>query len=220
MRYEEFLSLLKESGIVVFTVKDASKILDKSRQYTAKFINGREGIERIEKGKYCLSGTNEDIVASHIVYPSYLSLITAFRFYNLTTQLPTEKYIITTVQHKPTSFHNYKLYFVKVKKKALFGFETINGVCVATPEKAFIDALYLKKAVWYSEEFENGMAKGMINIDRLKRYADALGDSALKQRLRTFLEHTYSINNGGLVDRHKTRDIIKSKKKNKTIIKV
>ena len=193
MQYSDFISFLKENGISVFTVKEASKILEKSALYTAKFLNSRDGIMRIEKGKYAVMGVSDDIIASHIVYPSYISLISALRYYNLTTQLPMEKYVITTARHKPLLFHKYMINFIKVNKKLMFGFKEVNDALVATPEKAFIDALYLKKAIWYNEEFDAGVERGVIKMDVLKNYAIQLGNRELAKRLAVFLETRYSI---------------------------
>ncbi len=194
MQFNEFTSFLKARGVWVFTISDAADILGKSRQYAAKFMQGRQGIGRIEKGRYYLEGASEDIIASHIAYPSYLSMVTAFRFYNLTTQLPIEKYVITTVQHRPLVFNRYRIRFIKVSKRLLFGFEAINGTIVATPEKAFIDTLYIRKRAWYTEEFDNGLKKNVIDISRLKGYAVALGSPGLVSRLGHFLEGHCGIN--------------------------
>ena len=188
MQYSEFLSSLKANGIAVFTVSDAAKILGKTNQYAAKFLQKRNGIERIEKGKYCISGMPEDAVVSHIVYPSYLSLISALRYYNLTTQIPKEKYVITTLRHKPLLFHNYMVRFITVNEKLMFGFNEVNGVSVATPEKAFVDTLYLKKEMWYTEEFEEGLKRGVISIKRIKEYIARIGNKELEKRFESFVE--------------------------------
>ena len=191
MQYSEFLSSLKANGISVFTVSEASKILGKTALYTAKFLQKREGIERVEKGKYCISGASDDAVASHIVYPSYLSLISALRYYNLTNQLPGEKYVITTVRHKPLLFHKYKIRFIKVNKKLMFGFSEINGVSIASPEKIFVDVLYLKKEVWYTEEFQEGLRRGVIDIRKIKDYVIRIGNRQLEKKFAEFLENHY-----------------------------
>ena len=191
MQYSEFLSSLKANGISVFTVSEASKILGKTALYTAKFLQKREGIERVEKGKYCISGASDDAVASHIVYPSYLSLISALRYYNLTNQLPGEKYVITTVRHKPLLFHKYKIRFIKVNKKLMFGFSEINGVSIASPEKIFVDVLYLKKEVWYTEEFQEGLKRGVIGIRKIKDYVIRIGNRQLEKKFAEFLENHY-----------------------------
>ena len=191
MQYSEFLSSLKANGISVFTVSEASKILGKTALYTAKFLQKREGIERVENGKYCISGASDDAVASHIVYPSYLSLISALRYYNLTNQLPGEKYVITTVRHKPLLFHKYKIRFIKVNKKLMFGFSEINGVSIASPEKIFVDVLYLKKEVWYTEEFQEGLKRGVIDIRKIKDYVIRIGNRQLEKKFAEFLENHY-----------------------------
>jgi predicted transcriptional regulator of viral defense system len=188
MRHDDFLSFLKESSVRVFTTDYIAKTLGKSRRYAANFAGSSSKIEPIEKGKYCIKGTDADIVASHVVYPSYLSLASAFRFYNLTTQLPKEKCVITTRQHRNFDFRGYRIKFIKVDKKLLFGFENVNGVIVARPEKAFIDYIYIKKKMGYVEEFENALAIGKMDVDRLKKYAIMLGNRNLINRLGHFLD--------------------------------
>ncbi len=188
MRHDDFIRILKENDVKVFTTDFTAKLLGKSRQYSADFVRNTDEIETIEKGKYCIRGTDADIVASHIMYPSYLSLMSSFRFYNLTTQLPKEKYVITTRSHKDLEFHGYIIKFIKVEKKLLFGFDNVNGVFVARPEKAFIDYIYLKRRIGYVEEFDSAIEAGKIDIVVLKRYATMLGNGNLINRLGHFLE--------------------------------
>lgn len=187
MQYSDFISVIREKKISVFTVKEASEILGKSRPYTSKFLIGRKEIERIENGKYCIAGADIDAVVSHIVSPSYLSLISAFRYYRLTNQIPKEKFVVSTARHQDFSFHGYRIKFIKASKKVMFGFKEINGVSVATPEKAFIDALYFKKSAWYSEEFRTAIDRDIVDLDVIKRYAKAIGNKALADRLEDFL---------------------------------
>lgn len=189
MQYSEFLSFLKANGIAAFTVSEAAKMLGKTNQYAAKFLQKREGIEHIEKGKYCISGASDDAVASHIVYPSYLSLISALRYYNLTNQIPVEKYVITTARHKPLLFHKYTIRFIKVSKRLMFGYDEVNGVSVASPEKAFVDILYLKKQMWYSEEFGEGLRKGVISIKKMQDYLARAGSRQLEKRFELLIKN-------------------------------
>lgn len=191
MQYSEFLSILKANGIAVFTVSEAAKMLGKTNQYAAKFLQNREGIEHIEKGKYCVSGASEDAIASHIAYPSYISLISALRYYGLTTQIPAEKYVITTARHKPLLFHKYLIRFIKVDKRLMFGFGEVNGVSVASPEKALVDTLYLKKEMWYGEEFEEGLRRGVISINKMEDYVSRLGSPQLEKRFHSFIKNSH-----------------------------
>ena len=184
---------MRENETAVFTVRDAARILGKTGAYASKFLHNRQGIERIEGGRYCIEGTPIDVVASHMVHPSYLSLISALRFYNLTAQIPAERYVVTTARHLPAVFRGNRMRFIKVSKRLMFGFGSVNGAVVATPEKAFIDALYLKRAMWYTEEFKNGVDRGVIDMKRLKGYALALGNKKLIGRLADFLEESYSV---------------------------
>ena len=199
MQHRDFIALLKDNGIGVFTTEYAARLLGKSRRYAAIFVGSSRDIENVEKGKYCIKGTDVDVVATHIVYPSYLSLISSLRFYNLTTQLPKEKYVITTRVHRTLKFRGYIIKFIKTSKKLLFGFENVNGTVVASPEKAFIDHIYLKKRIGYTEEFDSAVAAGKMDMTILKKYAIMSGNHNLINRLGHFLE-SRSINADDLME--------------------
>jgi predicted transcriptional regulator of viral defense system len=91
------------------------------------------------------------IIASRIIWPSYISLWTALRYHNLTEQTPQLISVVTTrsKQKQQFSFQNTAIVFERIKPRYFFGFlkTRINGfeVFIAEPEKALIDAVLLKK---------------------------------------------------------------------------
>jgi predicted transcriptional regulator of viral defense system len=137
----------------VFTVRDITNILDKPREYAylvAYRLKKAGVITEIEKGKY----TFEDdpfVVASWIVWPSYISGWAALNFYKLTEQLPFTIHVITTKKRKRKiiSYGDTRIEFVKIKRSAFFGFDRIvyqgREIFIAEKEKAIIDALATKK---------------------------------------------------------------------------
>jgi len=76
--------------------------------------------------------------------PSYISLMTALSYYEITTQLQRDfiesvgYYRTKLIEAAGTSF-NYS----KISRRLYFGFIRLKGFFIATPEKAFLDAVYL-----------------------------------------------------------------------------
>ena len=137
----------------VFTVRDIANILNARREYAylvAYRLKKVRAIHEIEKGKYTLE---EDafLVASWIVWPSYISSWAALNYYKLTEQLPFTIHVVTTRKRKKKiiAYGNSRIEFIKIKKNAFFGFERITyqhrEIFIAEKEKAIVDALATKK---------------------------------------------------------------------------
>ena len=107
-------------------------------------------IFKIERNRYT-THKNPFLIASRISWPSYISLWSALRFHNLTEQIPHTISVVTTKKRRQAAinFCGTKIVFTYIDKKCFFGYKKINyegfEVFVAEPEKAFADALLLKK---------------------------------------------------------------------------
>jgi predicted transcriptional regulator of viral defense system len=76
--------------------------------------------------------------------PSYVSLLTALDFYEITTQV--QRGVIESVAIKRTkelSLEDCIFRYTKVNRALYFGFVRQQNFFIATPEKAFLDAVYL-----------------------------------------------------------------------------
>jgi len=193
MKSSEFIETIKNSRNSVFTFSQLTRILGKSEKYTKVFINrlSKKELLRLEKNKYALKGTNPFLIASNIVFPSYISFITAYSYYNLTTQLPRTFFVVTLKQKKPISFNSNLIQFVKFKKFRFFGFkrEILEGkfVFVAEIEKAIVDSLYLPKYCPISETFF-ALRNANLNLEKLFKYAKRMNSLAVIKRLGYLLE--------------------------------
>lgn len=150
----EKIKLIKElEKYPVFNLKILKEIINKNKDY-AKLVLFRlkkdKLIKEIEKNKYT---TQNDpfIIASNIIWPSYISCWSALRYYNLTEQLPETFSVITpkTRKKRKIEFDNVKIVFIKIALKYFFGYkkEIYNGfeIFIADKEKALIDSALLKK---------------------------------------------------------------------------
>ncbi len=184
------LSLLKElEKHPVFNLKIAKEIMGKNSNY-AKLVIHRlkkdEHVFEIEKNKYT---TKKDpiLVASNLIWPSYMSCWSALRYYNLTEQLPQNIHIITTRKRRKRqiSFNNTKIILITIKPKYFFGYRKARyhdfDIFIADKEKALIDSAMLKKVSF--SEICSILKENMKSID-----TDLLTGYLLKIRNKTLIK--------------------------------
>jgi len=177
----------------VFSLSDLSKILGKDRAYTKVFANRltRGDLLNLERDKYTLRGTDPLVVASNVVFPSYVSFISAYQYYGLTTQLPRVIHVVTMKQRKGLAYDNTSIRFVRFLRHRFFGVrrEVREGklLFVAAVEKAIIDSLYLPKYCRASETLF-ALRNANLNLGRLVMFAEKMGSVALAKRLGFLLE--------------------------------
>lgn len=188
--FYSFAEELERLGLVVFTVADVARITGKPRNYCWLFLKRLEDgkkIIRVERGKYCLKGADPYTVASRLVFPSYVSFLSALAFHHLTTQVPVVIQVACSRQKRPVEFGGSRITFTKLRRKALFGFRRYNGVIAAEPEKAIIDILAFPGQAPTSEAFY-AIRQG-IDAGKLEEYARRLGSSAARRRVGFLLEN-------------------------------
>jgi predicted transcriptional regulator of viral defense system len=178
----------------VFSVRDIAGVLNKGRNYAylvAYRLKKNGAINEIEKGKYSLD-SDPFLVASWVVWPSYISGWAALNYYNLTEQLPFTIHVMTTRKRKRKiiSYGNAKIEFVKIKNSAFTGFQRIpyqgKEIFIAEKEKAIIDGLATKK-MSFGEAIELiRINRGKISSRKLFSYARAW--TGLAKRLKAMLD--------------------------------
>lgn len=136
-----------------FNIDIFANFINKDKTYAKVYLNRlkkRGMIQKIQRNVYTV---HQDplIIASRIIWPSYISLWAAFRYHNLTEQIPNKISVITTRSKSRESIDimNTTIIFEKIRPEWFFGFSKIKiqdfEVFMAEPEKALIDAVLLKK---------------------------------------------------------------------------
>jgi predicted transcriptional regulator of viral defense system len=197
MQTSEFLRFLEDNGMHVFNVNDAAKILHQKRGYTKLFLHrcaSRGLIARIERGLYYLrEKTNEYEIASSILSPSYVSMVSALYYYGLTTQISHTIYVISSKwHHKINDAMGYEISFRTARKDMLFGYhkEAGGNISIADPEKAIVDIYYFNDINDLDEKALDRPSR--IDVAKLVRYAGMSGRDTVKSRVATLLaEHGY-----------------------------
>ena len=187
MKKDEFMDYLYSNGIKVFNIHDAVKIFGKPEKYVSVRLTAMTKIKRLVRSIYYVNGADVSEIASKIVTPSYISLISAFTFHSVTTQMPFEIQVISPIQRKEIEVEGYRIRFIRFRKDRIFGYSRLNGSTVASFEKAIIDCLYLN--IFADESME--VAKDNISLldnEKLIDYGLRMKSGALVSRLGFLLE--------------------------------
>ena len=168
----------------LFTENDIAKIINKNPSYVKTLLyrlhkNGF--IKRIEKGKYSVYD-DPMIFASYITKPSYLSLWTAFRHYNMIQQQPFGIFVISPISKKPIRFQNIEIIFSKTKHMSGYQKERYGDfdIFVAEKEKAIIDALLFKLPI---QDICYAIENGEMDFKKIAAYAKKTRNKSLIKRI-------------------------------------
>ena len=192
MKAIKFLDSFTRLEKPVFTIEDALRILNKPRSYTLLYLHRlekQELIKRIEKGKYTLRDVSPFVIASNLVFPSYISLWMAFHLHHLTMQLPIVIQVITSKQRKSLKVDDNNIQFIKLTANRIFGYKKerigLGYMFIAEKEKAVIDSLYLNEG---PDLDDIRKALHQCDVEKLEKYALYMKSNALIQRLGYLME--------------------------------
>lgn len=194
MKKIELLKKLERYPVV--TLKSIRELTQKKREYARLFVHRmkKDGLlTEIERGKYTVH-LDPFLVASHIVWPSYISCLSALRYHNLTEQLPVKIEVVTTRARKERKleFGNAAINFIRVKPCFFFGFAKARygqfEVFVADSEKAMLDAAMLRTISFSAISEALSEHRKEIDTGRLVNYLIRTGDAALGRRFGFLLE--------------------------------
>ena len=193
----ETLKIIKKlEKYPTFNIDIFANIIDNKKTYAKMHLNRLKNkgiVKQIQRNVYTVQ---EDpmIVASRIIWPSYISLWAAFRYHNLTEQMPNKISVITSRSKSRESIQvmNTTIIFEKIRPEWFFGFLKIKiqdfEVFMAEPEKALIDAVLLKKIS--TSEIYSILQENIKNISTKKivNYVIRTKNQALAKRFGWMLE--------------------------------
>ena len=181
------MDYLASKTIKVFNIHDATKIFGKPEKYVSMRLSAMPKIKRATRGVYYVYDAEVSEIATKIVAPSYISLISAFALHNVTTQMPIEIQVISPVQHPSIEIEGYRIRFVKFRQDRIFGYSRINGSMVAILEKAIVDSLYLNLYTNETMEVVTGNVS-LLDREKLIDYGIRMRSRATISRLGYLLE--------------------------------
>jgi predicted transcriptional regulator of viral defense system len=102
-----------------------------------------------------LGGDDFIAVANFLQVPSYLSLLSALVYYEVTTQVPRMVWESASLKRSTgLSIDGVEFRYYKVAEQLYRGFRNNNGLFIAEREKALLDSVYLASLGRYSLDME------------------------------------------------------------------
>ncbi|BCB96855.1 hypothetical protein JZK55_17770 [Dissulfurispira thermophila] len=189
MKYPELSKKL--AGLLYFTVEDVASVLgineNSAKVLCARYVQ-RGLFIRLRKNLYILKdrwdkNTIEDFfrLANMLQVPSYISLMTALSFYEVTTQV--QRGFFESISVKRSIRYEIEgviFNFCKIKKELYSGFTRQDNIFIASKEKAFLDAMYLYSFGKYALDIDS------IDINKLDL-------KMIKNLLKDFPERTKKV---------------------------
>ncbi len=165
---------LNKINKLYFGYEEISRILGISLQSSRVSANRyvKQGVlVRIKRNFYVLNEKwkilekeGKFILANLVQIPSYISLMTALDYYEITSQMQRE-FIesIAVKRSKEVEVKNTVFNYTRISPVLYTGFRKEKGFFIATPEKAFLDALYLMSLGRYNLDIAS------INFSKLNK---------------------------------------------------
>jgi predicted transcriptional regulator of viral defense system len=157
---------LRNISKLYFGYEELSRALDISRasaRVTASRYVKMGLLVRIKRNLYMLketwdnSGPRERFMLANLGQtPSYISLLTALEFHNVSTQMQ-QNYIesIALQRSKSIAIERTLFRYSKIAKALYYGFSKQDDFFMASPEKALVDAVYLVSFGRYALDFSS-----------------------------------------------------------------
>ena len=123
-------------------------------------------------------------LANFLQVPSYISLTTALSYHGLTTQV--QRGFFESISLKRTrkfEVDQFTFHYSKISLDLYKGYERIEGVFIALPEKALLDSFYLASLGRYS------LDTSALDLSRLNNEVLENLSSSFPSRVRTFMEN-------------------------------
>lgn len=197
----QYLDLRRQLGnFVLFSLADIRK-LEPTFSYRRLYEwQQKDYIIKIRRGYYAFSDLNLDeevlyVMANRLYGPSYVSLETALRHYNL---IPESVYTITSVSTlKTTRFSSLANFnYQKLQPSLYFGYRLVRAsdqnYKMAEPEKAVLDYLYFHPemsepsslAEW---RFNAAEFKSLADMTKFATYLKSFDSPSLTKRAGRFV---------------------------------
>jgi len=131
---------------------------------------------RLKKNVYVLRQTwnaagreQKFLLANLGQVPSYLSLMTALDYYEITTQVQRDFFESVALKRtKEIPLDDTVFRYAKITGALYFGFKKDNGFFIATPEKALLDSFYLMSYGRYTLDISS-LNAARLDRDEIKR---------------------------------------------------
>jgi predicted transcriptional regulator of viral defense system len=160
----------------LFDYADAGKLTGNANVFLTRALKAGH-VVRLAKGSYfnCLMHRDQrptiEEVACFVRRPTYISCEWAMNYHGVLLQVPTVCTAVTLHStfgsRNKVKFGDRVIEYSSITERLFFGFETRDGVSMASAEKALLDVIYLRKYVPFPDELE----LEHLNPEKLKKFS-------------------------------------------------
>lgn len=181
---------LANTGKSVFTVYDLAKTIGKSVPYASLLLSKSRKAHKIERGRYYIDGTDPYIIASNMLFPSYVSLQAGLQYYGLMDQNTVRYSVISQKRHRSVDVQGITVEFIKPRREMFFGYINKSGAYMASPEKLFIDCIYFGRVPFHvlKDAVNTALREGVADPELIKAYAIRSGSKVLSSKIGSLLD--------------------------------
>jgi len=190
MKKIEAIQILQKSNRKLFTLSDIKKLLkivsDNTAYKQAAGLIEAGVLERVSKGIYLLASNKPtDFELANFLYkPSYVSLDSALNYYGILVQSPQQIISVTPNRAKKIEAVGKDFVYMHLNQKYYSDYQQVDGFLIATPEKAFIDALFFVALGRGSLSVEE-LILDSIDKNKLKDLAKKIDNRAFKKYFKS-----------------------------------
>jgi predicted transcriptional regulator of viral defense system len=145
----------------LFRKQDAEKVAPHVAMFLARALQ-KGLVHRLNRGNYINSflygfpGVEE--VACFLRPPAYVTCEWALNYHGISVQSPVVCTAVTLSsavgRHRSIDYQGITIEFSRIAPSLFFGFTSIDDFYMATPEKALLDTMYLRKSLPTPDELE------------------------------------------------------------------
>jgi len=186
MKSGEFLDVVRGEGIGILDIPTMARVIGKDRRYAslyARRLSERNMLGRLERGLFTTGKVAEEVMATNLTFPSYLSFWSGLRFHDATTQIPVIHHVVNTTQSRRIR-EPLEVQFIKFPPEKVFGYKRVmmkgGWASIARLEKVLVDILY-HPSICPVSELEDALER--VDPDLAVSYALRMGSNVLLKRL-------------------------------------
>jgi predicted transcriptional regulator of viral defense system len=154
----------------IFGISPASAKVSASRYVRQGLLLRMKKNVYVRRDVWNVAGREEKFLLVNLgQVPSYISLMTALDYYEITTQVLRDFFeSVATKRTKEINLNGSVFRYAKVTETLYFGFKKEKGFFIATPEKALLDAFYLMSYGRYALDI-SALDRPKFDKDEIKR---------------------------------------------------
>lgn len=186
MRNDLIISLYKKPQ-TVFTLKDVSLLFPEISYNNLKarmsYFSKSGSIKKLSRGVYAKDKFDVLELANKLYVPSYVSLETVLQKAGVTFQYYESIFAVSYLS-RTVEIGNHTIEYRRMKKDILLtkqGIEEQGNVVIASPERAFLDAVFLYK----DYHFDN---LDSLNWDKIMKLKDLYGSRVFNKRVEDYYQ--------------------------------